>query len=79
MIWDAEHDWKPNMPARVFDADGNEIRDIVRMATETGSVVTLRRDETGTGYLPTPDGHAIFREWRHHPAPLTVVMMEPTA
>ena len=74
MIWDVNQA-EPWKPGRVFDANGQEIKFVVWMDTESGEVVQLRND----GHVPllNDDRSDVLRDSKTYPAPLTVVEMEP--
>jgi hypothetical protein len=76
MIWDVNQA-EPWKPGRVFDANGEEIKFVIWMDTESGEVVQLRND----GQVPLLNDYRsdVPRDRKTYPAPLTVVEMEPTA
>ena len=76
MIWHVNQA-EPWKPGRVFDANGEEIKFVIWMDTESGEVVQLRND----GQVPLlNDGRSdVLRDRKTYPAPLTVVEMEPAA
>lgn len=76
MIWDVNQA-EPWKPGRVFDANGEEIKFVIWMDTESGEVVQLRND--GQVPLLNDDRSDVLRDRKTHPAPLTVVEMEPAA
>lgn len=76
MIWDVNQA-EPWKPGRVFDANGEEIKFVIWMDTESGEVVQLRND--GQVPLLNHDRSDVLRDRKTYPAPLTVVEMEPAA
>jgi hypothetical protein len=76
MIWDVNQA-EPWKPGRVFDANGEEIKFVIWMDTESGEVVQLRND----GQVPLLNDVCsdVLRDRKTYPAPLTVVEMEPAA
>ena len=76
MIWDVNQP-EPWKPAKVFDANGEEIKFVVWMDTESGEVVQLRTD--GEVPLLNDDRSDVLRDRKTYPAPLTVAEMEPAA
>ena len=76
MIWDVNQA-EPWKPGKVFDANGEEIKFVVWMDTESGEVVQLRND--GRVPLLNNDRSDVLRDRKTYPAPLTVVEMEPVA
>ena len=77
MIWDVNQA-EPWKPGRVFDNEGIEITNVIRMNTETGEVVQIAVDPQGR-FVFTPDRSGIETVEGVFPAPLRVVEMEPAA
>jgi hypothetical protein len=77
MIWDVNQA-EPWTPAKVYDANGNEITYVVWMDTDTGEVEQLRLD--GESFAFSNDCSHVIRDRKTYPAPLRVVpITEPTA
>ncbi len=77
MIWDVNQA-EPWKPGRVFDANGVEITNVVRMDTETGEVVQIAVDPHGR-FVFKADGSDLETVQNVFPAPLKVIEMEPAA
>ena len=86
MIWSVEEAIRkhesgeePFRNARVYAADGTEIKYVVWMDTDTGEVETLRHDGTSfvfEGENTCPPTKTVARDRRTYPAPLTIVECE---
>ena len=77
MIWDVNQA-EPWEPAKVYDANGEEITYVVWMDTDTGEVVQLRHDRQSLVFYP--DSLDIVQDRKTYPAPLRVVpITEPAA
>jgi hypothetical protein len=77
MIWDVNQA-EPWEPAKVYDANGEEITYVVWMDTDTGEVVQLKHD--GESLVFNGDRSDIVRQLKFYPAPLRVVpITEPAA
>lgn len=57
-------------PVRIFDADGQEVKQVVECDTTTGHVVRFRTE--GGKIAGPPNGTAIQRVTENRPAPLRV-------
>jgi hypothetical protein len=77
MIWDVNQA-EPWEPAKVYDANGEEITYVVWMDTDTGEVVQIKHD--GKSLVFNADRSDVVLDRKTYPAPLRVVpITEPTA
>lgn len=53
---------------RVYDANGLEWKDVLKLDTETGEIIRAKRDPSGL--LAIDDDGELVREWLYAPAPL---------
>jgi hypothetical protein len=58
-------------PIQVFDANGIELKYLLRCVVETGEVTQLVRD--GVGFVLDREGMEIARQQAWYPAPLRIV------